>query len=36
LPESKLVERKFMPQHGRGALHICAQAAKAREEIGTG
>jgi len=36
LPESKMVERKFMPQHGRGALHTCERAAKAREEIGTG
>jgi len=36
LPESKMVERKFMPQQGRGTLHTCERAAKAREEIGTG
>jgi hypothetical protein len=31
-----MVERKFMPQHDRGALHTCGRAAEGREEIGTG
>src|ERR1044071_6492488 len=25
-PGSKMVMRKFMPQHGRGALHTCERA----------
>jgi hypothetical protein len=31
-----MVERKFMPQQGRGALDTCERAAKARDKIRTG
>jgi hypothetical protein len=28
-----MVERKFMPQQGRGALHTCERAAKAGKKL---